>query len=42
VECVELVEGSTFFLGGWRRAQGVDVAQRRREKVRVDAEQTVE
>src|SRR5205814_6811820 len=38
----ELVEGTTFLLGGWRRAQGLRVAQRRRQKVRVDADQSLE
>ena len=42
MECVECVEGSTFFFGRGRRAQGFGVAQRRREKVGVDADQTVE
>ena len=42
MECGELVERSPFFVGGWRRAQSYGVAQRRREQVRVDADQAVE
>ena len=35
-------EGGTFFCGGRRLAQGLGIAQRRREKVGVDADQPVE
>jgi hypothetical protein len=42
MEFGERVEGGTFFCGGRRLAQGLGIAQRRREKVGVDADQPVE